>query len=87
MAVYRFFEIGEDDPIHQSPSMMDCPDDETAVRRAERLVGDCGVEVWDRSRLVVRLTPDLAPLAHGELKPKRQGISRRKRRIPNSCQL
>jgi hypothetical protein len=37
MAVYRFFEIGGDDPIHQSPSMMDCPDDETAVRRAEPL--------------------------------------------------
>jgi hypothetical protein len=85
MAVYRFFEIGEDDPIHQSPSMMDCPDDETAVRRAERLVGDCVVEGWDRSRLVVSLTPDLAPLAstRGELKPKRQGISRRKRR---NCQ-
>jgi hypothetical protein len=38
MAVYRFFEIG-DDQSHQSPSIMDCKDDETAIYKGSELRG------------------------------------------------
>ena len=58
MAVYRFFKIGEDDDLYQSPLLMDCQDDKTAILKAAELRGHEVIEVWNCSRLLARLSTD-----------------------------
>jgi hypothetical protein len=77
MAVYRFFEIDEYD--HHSPAIMDCLNDEAAIWKARQGLGERVVEVWDCSRLLVRLAPDsMRSIMQGE-SPSKLGLTARRR--------
>jgi hypothetical protein len=57
MANYRFYVLDKDDHVREPPQVFDCPDDAAAVEKAVASLNGRAVEVWDHSRLVVRLEP------------------------------
>ena len=52
MTVYRVYKLREDGRISGPPHVIDCRDDETAMREARRLLRGYAREVWDLARLV-----------------------------------
>ena len=57
MAYYRFYVLDKDDHVREPPQEFECPGDEAAVEQAVQLLNGQVIEVWDRSRRVVRLEP------------------------------
>jgi hypothetical protein len=55
---YRFYVLAKDDHVREPPQVFDCPDDEAAAETTAQLLNARAVEVWDHSRLVVRLEPE-----------------------------
>ena len=55
MPLYRFYYLNLDGHITEPPKVGDFPDDRAAIKAAETLVTDKAVEVWDGSRVVIRL--------------------------------
>jgi hypothetical protein len=58
MANYRFYVLDKDDHVREPPKVFECPGDEAAVEQAVQLLNGQVIEVWDHSRLVVRLEPE-----------------------------
>lgn len=54
MLTYRFYVL-EGGHVREPPQIYECPDDEAAAETAAQLSNRRMIEVWDRSRLVVRL--------------------------------
>ena len=51
---YRAYVIGWNGKFQRAIDL-DGPDDETATTQAQQLVDDHAVEVWDRSRMLLRI--------------------------------
>jgi len=57
MAVYRVYKLRDDGRISGPPHVIDCRDDEAAMREARRLLRGHRREVWDLARFVGRIDP------------------------------
>jgi hypothetical protein len=57
MPLYRFYSIGADDQITGPPAIADLADDRSAIVAAEALLNGKAIEIWDGSRVVIRLAP------------------------------
>jgi hypothetical protein len=57
MTVYRVYKLRQDGHVWGPPHVIDCRDDETAMREARRLLKGYVREVWDLARLVGRIDP------------------------------
>jgi hypothetical protein len=55
MPDYRAYIIGQDGHFLSGEILSECADDEAAEKAAQKLVGGHHVELWDSSRLVIRL--------------------------------
>jgi hypothetical protein len=56
MRAYLIYPL-EDGHIHDSPTAVECEDDEAAIERARQLLEGRPLEVWESSRLIARLDP------------------------------
>jgi hypothetical protein len=56
MPDYRAYIIGRDGHFLGAELLSECPDEETAKNAARKLVGGHDVELWDRNRLIIRLS-------------------------------
>ena len=52
MQTYRLYFIDRADVMARAPELIECPDDDEAVRRAEQLAGDFAIELWESMPLV-----------------------------------
>ena len=57
MAVYRVYKLRDDGRISGPPHVIDCQDDEAAMREVSRVLGSHVCEVWDLARFVGRIEP------------------------------
>ena len=57
MTVYRVYKLREDGRVSGPPNVIDCRDDEAALREARRLFRGHLREVWDLARFVGRIDP------------------------------
>jgi hypothetical protein len=57
MTVYRVYKLREDGRISGPPHVIDCRDDEAAMRQARHLLEGHVREVWDLARFVGRIDP------------------------------
>ena len=57
MPVYRVYKLRDDGRISGPPHVIDCRDDEAAMREARRLLEGHVCEVWDLARFVGRIDP------------------------------
>ena len=57
MADYRAYTVGLDGRFIGFEPMV-CADDAEAIKKAELLVGDRSIELWNGSRFVIRLEPE-----------------------------
>ena len=57
MAVYRVYKLRDDGRISGPPHVIDCSDDDAAMREARRLLKGHVHEVWDLARFVGRIDP------------------------------
>jgi hypothetical protein len=64
--------MDRDDHVREPPEVIDCSGDGTAVENAVQLLDRRMIEVWDRSRRVIRLEPEREwggnPIAGGSWK-------------------
>jgi hypothetical protein len=58
MPNYRAYIIGQDGHFLGAEILSECADDEAAANAAQKLVVDHDVELWDRNRLVIRLSSE-----------------------------
>ena len=61
MPEYRFYIIEKDGHIARPPTVIEFPDDNTAVETANKtkqLLEGLSVEIWQRSRIVAHLNQD-----------------------------
>jgi hypothetical protein len=58
MPNYRAYIIGQDGHFLGGEILSECADDEAAANAAQKLVVDHDVELWDRNRLVIRLSSE-----------------------------
>ena len=54
---YRVFMISQSGRVESPPTPIEAQDDEDALPKAQALVDGHVIELWDRSRLVIRLLP------------------------------
>jgi hypothetical protein len=57
MAQYRIYTLTADEHIQTPPEIIECPDDEAAIRRAQYLLDGHAIEVWQMKRMIIRLEP------------------------------
>lgn len=57
MAIYRVYKLRDDGRVSGPPDVVDCRDDEAAMREACRLLRGHACEVWDLARFVGRIDP------------------------------
>jgi hypothetical protein len=55
MSTYRVYFINHDNRISRPPEVIECADDQEATDKALGFVDGHDVEVWEATRLVVRL--------------------------------
>jgi hypothetical protein len=55
MALYRIYRISPDNHITTLPDVVVFSDDEDVIEYAKKQVNGQGVEVWDGTRVVIRL--------------------------------
>jgi hypothetical protein len=58
MAQYRVYTVGSDNHFVGAPEVIECADDVAAIKKAKELKNGLDVEVWERARVVARLTRD-----------------------------
>ncbi len=56
MTYYRFDPLRPDGHFLGPPTEVECADDEEALQMAKRALDGLDVEVWERGRLVARLS-------------------------------
>jgi hypothetical protein len=54
MPEYRVFFLESDTYIKQPPQIIECADDQEAIEKAKQLIDGRDVELWEKSRRVVR---------------------------------
>lgn len=54
MAEYRAYFVGNDDHF-RNVRVLDCPDDDTAIAEAKKLLNGVDIELWQLGRKVARL--------------------------------
>jgi hypothetical protein len=54
---YRIYTVTRDGHIHNPPRLVECDDDDAALKEARRFLDGEALEVWDRQRKVGRLEP------------------------------
>jgi hypothetical protein len=64
MPAYRAFLLDQSGHITQPPQVLDCTDDDAAVKEAQKLVNGCNVEVWDRERFIAFIGPNGVKVRH-----------------------
>jgi hypothetical protein len=57
MRTYRIYTLSRDGHIHHAPRLVECDDDEAALKEARRFLDGEALEVWDQQRKVGRLEP------------------------------
>ncbi len=66
MTVYRVYKLREDGRVSGPPHVVDCRDDEAAMREAHDLLDGHVCEVWDLARFVGRIEPARKRMYSGE---------------------
>jgi hypothetical protein len=56
MPTYRFYSLKKDGHIAGTPSDFDCPDDNDAVKEAEKLLDGRDIEIWQGTRVVAYIS-------------------------------
>lgn len=46
MPLYRLYIVNRDGHVAGAPAVVDCPDDEAAIRRAQKHLDERAIEVW-----------------------------------------
>ena len=57
MAVYRIYVLSPEGHVIAPAQLVECPDDNQAIREARQYVDEEPVEVWEGTKRVVRLEP------------------------------
>jgi hypothetical protein len=57
VAQYRFYPIQKDGHLLGPPRIMDLPDDDAAIKAAKELTDERPIEIWQRARMVTRVSP------------------------------
>ncbi len=57
MPAYRFYTMSTDGHIAGPPKVLDCVEDQEALRHASNLVDGHAIEVWDGARFIARIEP------------------------------
>ena len=55
MATYRIYVLSPANRIQGPAQIVECPDDQAALEQATQLIDGLDLEVWQGTRLVVRL--------------------------------
>jgi hypothetical protein len=55
MALYRVYKISPDNHITTLPNIVNFSDDEAVIEYAKTQLNGQGIEVWDGTRVVIRL--------------------------------
>jgi hypothetical protein len=70
MALYRVYKISRDNHITTMPDIVNFPHDEDVIEYAKTQLNGQGIEVWDGTRVVIRLlSTENAPSPSGPLIP------------------
>jgi hypothetical protein len=70
MALYRVYNISPDNHITTMPDIVNFSDDEDVIEYAKTQLNGHGVEVWDGTRVVIRLvSTQTAPQLAAPLNP------------------
>ena len=56
MPTYRFYSLKTDGHVAGPPLDFDCPDDNDAVKEAEKLVDGRDIEIWQGTRVVAYIS-------------------------------
>ena len=57
MPTYRIYTFDEGGHVLEPPKVIECENDETAVKEAKQLLNGKLIEVWDKARRIIRLNP------------------------------
>jgi hypothetical protein len=57
MTAYRFYYLDSAGHITAPPTVAEFADDQGAIEAAKALADGKAIEVWDRTRVVIRLEP------------------------------
>jgi hypothetical protein len=58
MDAYRIYVLDRGAHIVDPPRIIECADDDDAIRQARQYLDGKELEIWDRARFVARLTPN-----------------------------
>jgi hypothetical protein len=58
MPEYYLYTIKKDGHSAEPPKVVECQDDEAAVKKAKQLLDDRLIEIWEGARVVMRLDPN-----------------------------
>jgi hypothetical protein len=58
VSVYKVYVLGGDGRVGAPPHVIECDDDDEAIRQARQYVVGTAVEVWRDVTLVARLEPE-----------------------------
>lgn len=58
MFSYRVYVLEEGNRIKNVPQILECQDDAEAILRAQELLADKPIEIWEGARIVKKIKPD-----------------------------
>lgn len=58
MPEYKVYSIAQDGHIAAPPTIVDCPDDLTAIKNARQPLDGHDLEIWEGTRVVAYLIPE-----------------------------
>jgi len=58
MPTYRIYTFDQGGHVRRPPQVIECVNDEAAVKEARQLLDGKVIEVWEQARCIVRLDPD-----------------------------
>jgi hypothetical protein len=57
MPTYRIYTFDKGGHLREPPQLIECQNDEAAVREAKQLLDGKRMEVWEKTRCITRLDP------------------------------
>jgi hypothetical protein len=60
MPHYRIYTFGSDGHISGPSSVVECPDDQQAIRKPQQAADGKDVELWEQARFIKRFPADAA---------------------------
>ena len=57
MPTYRIYNFNESGHLLEPPKVIECENDEAAVKEAKQLLDGKLIEVWEKARCIIRLDP------------------------------